>query len=517
MVSSPVRSPSRIAFKSPLKRAARKITTSPTFNNIKTIDFDKKFEYQRFIKFIQSSNRELFKVDLPDKGDIERMEGGGEEKGMGMPMHPFRALRMFMRALRMFKPFKWLRKLVRGLWKKITTPIKNLAKWVKKKIGPILKSFKERIAKLVTKFRKATKTFAENSLNKVKNAWKWVKNLKPPEKLLNLIDKVKNFKLDDILKHFKEPKWLKNLKQFAAEKLKSIMQFGKKGWELGGRLLTGSKNIVTNTWDSAAKNLTKGKNFITNSPLSKKLATTFTKGNLRMIPIASTGLAADDLERYRRSKDLPAWQRNLGMTLSGMDMVGSAGEAGYAAGGLPGLVSSIVANVGGWGLTALEVGIILTGGDPYKEGSPLMKTIKGAFKENVKEENNKDNKNDNQSSNNSWSDVKAKQTLGKVHKDNQGNVTGYSKDFKGTVHFQHPDISKSPLPKDPSIITQKKDNIAVVLPSNTNVIQSEPKVIPVVIGGGAVASNSSSGSGVNMSQVNSMVMDDLLALKLSVG
>tara|TARA_B100001996_G_scaffold356669_1_gene320123 strand:- start:763 stop:2343 length:1581 start_codon:yes stop_codon:yes gene_type:complete len=526
MAASPVRTLNRISFKSPLKKAARKITTSPTFNNIKNIDFDKKFEYQKFIKFIQSSNKELLKVDLPKREDIGKSGADGDRDLVKLPIHPFRALRMLVRALRAFRPLRWLKTMLKKWWKKGKIPklIRNFAKMIKAKAKNILKTFNEWRIKVVKQIKTALKEFAENSLTKVKNAWKWMRNLKPPKKLQDLIDKAKNFKMEDLLKHFKEPKWLKNLKQFASEKLKSIMQLGKKGWELGGRLVTGSKNIVTNTWDSAARNLTKGKNFITNSPLSKRLATAFGKGNLRMIPIASAGLAGDDLERYRRSKDLPEWQRNLGMTLSAMDLGGSLGEAGYAAGGLPGAVSSIVANIGGWGLTGLEVGIILTGGDPYKEGSPLMKTIKGAFKENeeernIKEENNK--KNDNQSSikdGSSWSKVQAKQTLGKVHKDDKGNVTGYSKEFTGKLHFQ-PDLSsKAVTPNDTDIISEKKSNIALVMPSNESVINMKPKVVPILIGGGSSNTGSMSmSSGVNMAMVNSKVLDELRILKLSVG
>ena len=84
------------------------------------------------------------------------------------------------------------------------------------------------------------------------------------------------------------------------------------------------------------------------------------KGGSRMIPVASSVLAADDVERYRRQGD---W---LGMSLATIDMVASTAEAGYAAGGAPGLVASWIANVAGWGLTAYELIQVLTGRDPYK-------------------------------------------------------------------------------------------------------------------------------------------------------
>ena len=62
--AAPIRDPSRNNFKSPLKKAARRIVTAPTFNVIRTIDFDKKSEYDKFIQFIDSSNKELAKIRL---------------------------------------------------------------------------------------------------------------------------------------------------------------------------------------------------------------------------------------------------------------------------------------------------------------------------------------------------------------------------------------------------------------------------------------------------------------------
>ena len=67
-VNAPVRRLSRISFKSPLRRAARQIVTSPTFSTIKGVDFDKKNEYEKFVKFIQSSNKELLKIKIPTPG-----------------------------------------------------------------------------------------------------------------------------------------------------------------------------------------------------------------------------------------------------------------------------------------------------------------------------------------------------------------------------------------------------------------------------------------------------------------
>ncbi len=85
------------------------------------------------------------------------------------------------------------------------------------------------------------------------------------------------------------------------------------------------------------------------------------RGAGRMIPIASSALAADDVARYSKKGD---W---LGMALATIDMVASGTEAAYGTGvGAPvGGIASVVANIAGWGLTGYEIIQILLGGDPY--------------------------------------------------------------------------------------------------------------------------------------------------------
>ena len=98
------------------------------------------------------------------------------------------------------------------------------------------------------------------------------------------------------------------------------------------------------------------------SPAAKRgLARILAQGSARMMPVASSVLAADDIERYRKKGD---W---LGMSLAAIDMVASGAEAGYAAGGLPGLIASGIANAAGWSLTAYEMFQLFTGKDPYDE------------------------------------------------------------------------------------------------------------------------------------------------------
>ena len=59
---APVRVARKSTMNSPLVKAANKIVTSPTFAKARSIDFDKKNEYEKFIKFIESSNKELLKI-----------------------------------------------------------------------------------------------------------------------------------------------------------------------------------------------------------------------------------------------------------------------------------------------------------------------------------------------------------------------------------------------------------------------------------------------------------------------
>ena len=86
MVSAaPVRVLRKSTLSSPLVKAANKIVTSPTFNRAKTIDFDKKNEYDRFIKFIESSNRELLRIKIPTREEIAKRGADGDKKS-GFPV-----------------------------------------------------------------------------------------------------------------------------------------------------------------------------------------------------------------------------------------------------------------------------------------------------------------------------------------------------------------------------------------------------------------------------------------------
>ena len=85
---APVRVARKSTMNSPLVKAANKIVTSPTFAKARSIDFDKKNEYDKFIKFIESSNKELLKIKLPSKDEVMKAGGlgGGADKGGPSPL-----------------------------------------------------------------------------------------------------------------------------------------------------------------------------------------------------------------------------------------------------------------------------------------------------------------------------------------------------------------------------------------------------------------------------------------------
>jgi len=197
--AAPIRDPSRNNFKSPLKKAARRIVTAPTFNVIRTIDFDKKSEYEKFIQFIDSSNKELAKIKLK-KPEIDKRLASilplylPDMTTMSVQGKSLQ-LSWFKRILENWKKFtKWFKSKSRiGRWSR-----NQLARW--KKIQRKIKNLLKRIKSIKWK----------DLLSRIKNSWigKIIKDLK------NWIKKPKKF-----------PKWpkdiFKGLKD-AFDKLKNV-------------------------------------------------------------------------------------------------------------------------------------------------------------------------------------------------------------------------------------------------------------------------------------------------------
>lgn len=119
---------------------------------------------------------------------------------------------------------------------------------------------------------------------------------------------------------------------------------------------------------------------IADTPLLKRLAKVAAKGGARSVPVASAALAVNDIEKYRRMGGVKGW---IGMTLASMDMAGDVGTLATAPAAATGVgaavpaISQVISQIGGWGLTAFELGQVLLGGDPDVGGDG--KKHKGLF------------------------------------------------------------------------------------------------------------------------------------------
>ena len=195
MVSAaPVRVLRKSTLSSPLVKAANKIVTSPTFNRAKTIDFDKKNEYDRFIKFIESSNRELLRIKIPTREEIAKRGADGDKKS-GFPVLQSLIgadlLRRLLRRLRKPPMPKWikgplirLKRLIRNILK----PFRQLRRFIQSIPSKILKFADDG-------FKTLSKYFDDAIIA--------IKNLPKAKWITNLVTKGKSF-IDDGVKIGKE-------------------------------------------------------------------------------------------------------------------------------------------------------------------------------------------------------------------------------------------------------------------------------------------------------------------------
>ncbi len=201
---APVRVARKSTMNSPLVKAANKIVTSPTFAKARSIDFDKKNEYDKFIKFIESSNKELIKIKLPSKEDIAKQGAGtgdgkdGDSKGRGpgllqtaLGLNLLSRLRKFLMK-RIPKFFKRLLTRMKKLWRNLTKPLRQLRRLIQN-IGRKIKN------KLATLTGDVIKFFRKN----IDDAIKAIKNLPKAKWIKNLVTKGKSL-IDDGVKIGKE-------------------------------------------------------------------------------------------------------------------------------------------------------------------------------------------------------------------------------------------------------------------------------------------------------------------------
>ena len=191
---APVRVARKSTMNSPLVKAANKIVTSPTFAKARSIDFDKKNEYDKFIKFIESSNKELLRIKLPSKEDVakEGAAGGGQDGDKGRRFGVldflgayfggslFAKLLSAIRKRLMKSKFvpKFIKRLLtrmKKLWRNFTKPLRQLRRFITSIPGKI-KAKLTGLTDNVVKFFRKNIDDAVKSLKNLKNA-KWIKNL----------------------------------------------------------------------------------------------------------------------------------------------------------------------------------------------------------------------------------------------------------------------------------------------------------------------------------------------------
>ena len=204
---APVRVPKKSNLSSPLVKAANKITTSPTFNKARTIDFDKKVEYKRFIKFIESSNQELLKIKLPNAGDVKKSGGGGDDSsgggGDGLLQKALKfllanvigaTLAKILKSLYKKLIPKKLRLRLKKLRIKIIKPFYKFNKWIKNTRANIKNFFKQSIDDMLASVKKNIDDLAKS----LKNSF---------DDLIKYLNKLRKFKFKNI-----KPVKTKNLK-----------------------------------------------------------------------------------------------------------------------------------------------------------------------------------------------------------------------------------------------------------------------------------------------------------------
>ena len=225
---APVRVPRKSTLSSPLVKAANKIVTSPTFAKARSIDFDKKNEYDKFIKFIESSNQELLRVKLPKKNDISK-DGYGDSKGGGGRRGGL--LSNLLKLLGLKTGTSILSKLLSNIRKSLMKS-KYTPKFIKKALAGLKRWWRN-----ITKPFRQTRRFITSLPGKIR-AWT-AKNFK---KSMTFIKK--NF--DEAIlgiKNLKNAKWVKALIQKAGK----LKNFADDAVKVGKEVVTNSKVVKAST------------------------------------------------------------------------------------------------------------------------------------------------------------------------------------------------------------------------------------------------------------------------------
>jgi len=183
---APVRIARKSTMSSPLVKAANKIVTSPTFAKARSLDFDKKNEYEKFIKFIETSNQELLKIQLPSKEDVMKSVEGRRGGGGGLLNSFIGGVigTKLLNALSKFKPFRKLRRFLfprrfRARLRKLRMDILRPFRKFKKFIMSIPGKIKAKLSVLTDNVVQFLKKNIDDAITALKNLpkAKWIKNL----------------------------------------------------------------------------------------------------------------------------------------------------------------------------------------------------------------------------------------------------------------------------------------------------------------------------------------------------
>lgn len=526
--AAPVRQLSRISFKSPLKKAARKIVTAPTFNTIKTIDFDKKNEYVKFIKFIESSNKELLKVEIPTpdalKEDIKGSTQDSEEKGIS-------PLAKFVSAILGFNLLNWLRKRITG-WVGKWWKNSKLRKWILKNTYPLRK----KITKIKVNWRNWKKGVTENIKNIRKNITNSIKQsfkkslkfldditLKP---LKEGIKKLKNFKLKDVLKHIKPPKFLTNF-------LSSAKNWGKNLWKGAGPAL---KNIRSKAGGILSKV----------NPFKKvKIPKVGGGGWMAALTLIPDALKVIEMCKEGRWKDASRFIIKTGVSFGVFSLIfGASGASAVLttllSGGTLG-PAAIAVLIGGTAAATVGSGAASEGIDQWlksigleddKLRSEVKSELDNRSKEVKKEETavtNKKEESDKELEMLLATPVKKENPVVASSKNITRSVASNNNSTKpvlntnekkeirkdGIVDFKV--ASKSPVLEETGPITQNP-SVVLIPPANHNVVKaaSGPKILQVPGGGRSTPDINKPSADLNMAKINERLLEELQTLKLSV-
>ena len=181
---APVRVARKSTMNSPLVKAANKIVTSPTFAKARSIDFDKKNEYDKFIKFIESSNQELLRIKLPRKDEVIKAGGLGDGGGGGGIIPNLLSalaglvggalIRPLARRIRNLIPRRFRARL-RKIRMDLLRPFRNFKNFLRELPGKI----KAKLTKYADEAVKILRKYTDDAVLAIKNLKnaKWIQNL----------------------------------------------------------------------------------------------------------------------------------------------------------------------------------------------------------------------------------------------------------------------------------------------------------------------------------------------------